>query len=121
MSYKKGTGRRRAAKVDDNQTSIVADLRLFGFSVKIMSQQGKGFPDLIVGAYGNSFLVEVKQLKGKLTADQIEFQKSWKGQYCVIHSSEEFLDYLYKFIKNKKIKEDIKKLKEEKHNANRLG
>lgn len=115
MSYNKGTGRRRKAKVDGNQSSIIADLRLFGFSVKVMSQHGKGFPDLIVGCYGETFLVEVKQLNGKLTVDQIEFSKNWKGQYCVIHSSAEFLEYLENNIKNKKFKKEIKKLKEVKN------
>lgn len=58
------------------------------------AQLGKGFPDLVVGYRGRTFLVEVKDgdkpLSARtLTPDQQEFVKNWKGDWTLIESLEE--------------------------------
>lgn len=75
---------RRAAKVDANQPAIVAALRKCGASVIDCSKLGAGFPDLIVGAFGRTALVEVKDgskppSRRQLTPDQQQWHAAWRG------------------------------------------
>lgn len=85
---------RRAARVDANHGKIVAAFRKAGASVFSGAALGQGFPDLIVGYAGRTFLVEVKDgdkpLSARtLTPDQQEFVKNWKGDWTLIESVEE--------------------------------
>jgi len=82
---------RRAAKVDANHSAIVKSIREAGFSVHDTSAVGRGFPDLVCGYGGRTFLVEVKcgtniPSKRRLTAPQETFKASWLGCYVVIES-----------------------------------
>lgn len=61
---------RRVRKVDANQAEIVAGLRACGWFVEILSDVGRGVPDLLVGGRGVWVLIEVKAPGGRLTADQ---------------------------------------------------
>jgi len=85
--------RRYAANVDANQPEIVAALRKAGASVHHTHAAGKGFPDLVVGYNGETFLLEVKnpEARGKLNDDQVEWHDEWRGHVCVVHSIEEAL------------------------------
>lgn len=73
---------RRAAKVDANQSAIVAAMRSMGASVWVI-----GLPvDLLVGAAGKTALVEVKRIVGKrapkaasYTPLQGAFMAAWNG------------------------------------------
>lgn len=73
---------RRAARTDANQAAIVAAMQAAGASVWVI-----GLPvDLLVGAGGNTALVEVKTLVGKrspkaapYTKLQTDFMASWRG------------------------------------------
>jgi len=67
-------------KVDANQPEIVDAFRAVGATVVITSDQGDGFPDLIVGLCGETELVEIKTLKGKLTPDQETWHGTWRGR-----------------------------------------
>lgn len=83
-----------AAKTDGNQAEIVEGLRAIGCSVKPAHMVGKGFPDLVVGFRGLSFLIEIKDpskppSKRKLTPDQVKFHAEWRGQICVVETVEE--------------------------------
>ena len=73
-------------RTDSNQKIIVEALRKVGASVSITSNLGGGFPDLVVGYRGKSFLFEVKSKKGKLTPDQREFFDGWRGEVYVIRN-----------------------------------
>lgn len=73
----------RAKRVDSNQKTIVDAYKLYGFSVADLSAAGDGFPDLVVGKFGRSWLVEVKTLNGKLRKTQKEFRENWRGCYRV--------------------------------------
>jgi len=84
----------RASRTDANQKRIVAALRKAGASVYVGSAIKSGFPDLIVGYAGRTFLCEVKDgskppSARQLTPDQQEFVKNWKGDWTLIESVEE--------------------------------
>lgn len=74
---------RRAARVDENQSDIVAALRAIGSTVRVISQ-GDGIPDLLVGFMGKTILLEVKDGKKppsarKLTPAEQKFFDEWRG------------------------------------------
>ena len=92
---------RRAAKVDDNQLSIVTALRRLGFSVQSLAMVGKGCPDIIVGSNGKNFLFEIKdgskpECKRKLTPDEVAWHQTWKGQIHVVLCVEEIIAIVLK-------------------------
>lgn len=78
---------RRAAKIDSNQTDIVAALRRIGVSVEVL---GKPL-DLLICHRGETALMEVKNLDGKnaFTKDQVEFMARWPGKIHVARTVEE--------------------------------
>jgi hypothetical protein len=75
---------RRAAKVDANHGQVVDALKAAGASVQSLAAQANGCPDLLVGYRGMTLLFEVKDgtkppSKRKLTSDQEEWIKAWRG------------------------------------------
>lgn len=90
---------RVAARVDANQGDIVKAYRRAGCSVAITSQQGKGFPDIVVGAFGLNELVEIKDgakppSARKLTEDEARFCSKWKGTYTIIESEDDVFAHI---------------------------
>lgn len=84
---------RRAAKVDRNQSEIVAALRGIGATVQPLHAVGQGCPDLLCGFRGRNILIEVKDgakrpSARKLTADQIDWHGGWKGQVVTISDAD---------------------------------
>ena len=82
---------RRAAKVDANHTQIVATIRAAGISVYNTSVVGQGFPDIVCGHGGRTFLAEIKDgakspSKRKLKPLQAVFRDTWLGNYTVLES-----------------------------------
>lgn len=82
---------RRAAKIDENQTEIVAALRKLGATVQILSAVGQGCPDILCGFRGKNILLEIKDgnkvlSAQKLTKDQVKWHQSWRGQHAVVNS-----------------------------------
>lgn len=69
---------------DVNQGEIVRAFRQCGASVKVLSQVGAGFPDLLIGWRGENILVEVKSGRGKLRENQKEFREVWRGKKPVV-------------------------------------
>jgi hypothetical protein len=71
----------RAKRTDANQSAIIAVLREVGATVVDLSAVGKGCPDLLVGHRGVTYLLEVKNVKGKnkTTPDQDVFYAWWRG------------------------------------------
>src|SRR5687767_2174452 len=82
---------RRAARVDPNQKAIVDALRKVGATVQHLHQLGQGCPDLLVAYRDALYLMEVKQPKGKLTPDQVEWIRVWGGPVFVVRTPEEAL------------------------------
>lgn len=75
---------RRAARTDANQTAIVKALRQIGCTVQSLAAVGDGVPDLLVGAYGQTLLMEVKDgakppSARRLTEDQLVWHGAWTG------------------------------------------
>jgi Holliday junction resolvase len=90
---------RRAARIDDNQPEIVRALRAVGATVEVSSAVGGGFPDLVCGYRGNTYLLEVKDgkkppSKRKLTPDQVEWHDRWRGQVAIVKSINEALNVI---------------------------
>ena len=82
----------RAAKVDANQAEIVKALRAVGVSVQSLATIGKGCPDLLAARGADTWVIEVKGPKGKLTPDQIEFLKNWRGVVHIVRTVDEALN-----------------------------
>lgn len=71
-------------RTDLNQQSIVNALRQIGAHVVDTSEVGHGFPDLVVGWRGQTYLIECKNgdrapSARKLTSDQQIFLLNWAG------------------------------------------
>ena len=93
---------RRAAKVDDNHSQIVAALRNAGMTVQSIAAVGKGCPDLLVGWRGLNVLLEVKDgekvpSKQRLTADEQNWHETWGGYVAVVTSVDEAVDAVLKY------------------------
>ena len=82
---------RWAAKTDSNQKAIVSALRQVGASVLVLSRVGQGCADLAAGIRGETFFLEVKTDKGKLTPAEKEFMQGWRGHYAIVRTPEEAL------------------------------
>jgi hypothetical protein len=85
---------RRAARVDSNQSEIVAALRAVGVSVQPLHTVGKGCPDLLCGVRGTNLLLEIKDgnkppSARKLTPDEAAWHESWRGQVAIVESVDE--------------------------------
>jgi len=88
----------KIARVDRNQSEIVKALRSMGLSVHITSSIGGGFPDLVSGYGGFTYLNEIKDgLKppsGRaLTEMEQKFFDAWKGHVCVLKSIEDAVQF----------------------------
>ena len=79
---------------DANQRRIVDALRRMGASVVITADVGGGFPDLVVGWGGETYLVEVKN-RTKLSESQRRFREKWRGgEIIVVRNVEEAVEWL---------------------------
>ena len=93
-----------AKRSDNNQSSIMDDLRKMGYSVESTHTLGKGRPDIIVGKYGFNFWIEIKNPEAapadrKLTSDEQDWHAEWKGHKFVGHTSKEIHKHITEFIK----------------------
>ena len=77
----------RKNRRDNNQAAIVSALRQIGCTVITIEKP----VDLLVGLNGVNYLMEVKGLKGKLTAAQVAFMDVYKGQCAIVRSVEDAL------------------------------
>jgi hypothetical protein len=68
---------RRAARRDDNENAVVEALLAVGATVHRLDETG--VPDLLVGFRRQTFLIEVKGPRGKLTGDQVAWHRGWRG------------------------------------------
>jgi Holliday junction resolvase len=71
-------------KRDGIHSQIVAAFRKMGLSVYDAAHAGKGFPDLVVGFSGSTYLVELKTGKALLSAGQVAFAEHWRGSPVVV-------------------------------------
>lgn len=85
-----------AKRADRNQPLIVRDLRRAGATVTPTHMVGKGFPDLVCGYRGQTFLLEIKDgnlppSRKRLTPDEELWHQEWRGQVAVVETSEDAL------------------------------
>jgi len=85
---------RRAARIDDNHSAIVAMLRRMGAKVQSLAAVGDGCPDLLVGVDGENYLFEVKDgnkspSRRRLTSAQLTWHENWRGQVDVLISEKD--------------------------------
>jgi hypothetical protein len=90
---------RRAGKIDANQNLVVKQLRQLGYSVRITSMLGNGFPDLLIGKHNKNYLVELKDgskppSQRRLTDAEVEFIDSWQGTVIVSHDLDGILNQI---------------------------
>lgn len=76
---------RYARHTDANHRTIVNALRAMGATVEPIQGATAGIPDLLVGVFGLTELVEVKPLvaetrRRELRASQVEWHERWKGR-----------------------------------------
>ena len=89
---------RFARKVDDNQSVIVSKFRELGYSVALTHTLGQGFPDIVVGKYGLSFIIEIKdgskpKSARRLTEPEEKFRNGWLGNYDIIDSVDDVISF----------------------------
>lgn len=89
---------RRAARRDGNHAAVVATLRsiLGAAAVFDAAAVGDGFPDIVVGDQGRTWLFEIKDPaqppSGRaLTPAEARFHAEWPGQVAVIYSADDAL------------------------------
>ena len=80
-------------KTDNNQQDIIDNLRSVGATVQDLSAVGNGCPDIMVGIFGKTFLMEIKnpETRNNLTTDQIIWHDKWKGHKSVVRTVDEAL------------------------------
>jgi hypothetical protein len=88
---------KHAARADDNQKALVADLRSLGCSVQHLHTVGQGCPDILVGFRGRNILMEIKDgnkppSRRRLTDDEQEWHQLWRGQVCVVKNLNEAME-----------------------------
>jgi hypothetical protein len=74
----------RFSRRDSNHEQVIAWYEELYCSVVDLHTLGHGCPDLLIGCAGRSELVEVKTELGHLEANQITFNKTWRGNKPVI-------------------------------------
>lgn len=87
---------RTRGRVDANQAEIVDVLRRAGRSVTVTSALGRGFPDIVAGHHGHTYLLEVKDprqppSKQRLTEDETKWHMEWRGHVAIVRTAEEAL------------------------------
>lgn len=86
-------------RIDQNQNEIVKLLRKMGATVLILSDVGKGCPDILVALNKYNVLVEIKNGESPpsqrfLTLDEQKFFNMWKGEVIVIKNKDEAIELL---------------------------
>ena len=81
------------SKKDKNHKEIVdALVEIPGVSVFETHRIGGGFPDIVVGFRGETYLVEIKSANGKLTGPERDFFDNWTGHVTIGRTLDDILD-----------------------------
>jgi hypothetical protein len=94
---------RYAARRDTTHADVRDGLREAGYSVFDAGGVGNSFPDLVVGAHGMTFLIEVKSPGGEVSDGQSKFAANWRGgPVAVVYSLEQALAVIIKHVRGDK-------------------
>ena len=69
----------------------VARCSSYGAEVTPTHTLGHGFPDLVAGFRGVTYLLEVKMPGEHLTEDEERWHRRWSGQVSIVYSEEDAL------------------------------
>jgi len=83
------------SRADHNQDEIVEGLKKLGCSVVKLTMVGGGCPDLLIGAHGRDYLIEIKAGGNRLNNDQKRFHALWRGQIAIAHDLSEAIKIIY--------------------------
>jgi hypothetical protein len=99
----------RIRRVDENQKSIVQIFRSVGAKVFVLSEVGKGCPDILIGLNRPGrqaflHLVEIKNDKvppsgQRLTKDELNFHNEWNGFVSVVRNEKEAMYLIEQALK----------------------
>ena len=89
----------RKHRADAAQAEIVQAIRRIGWHVRVTSQVGNDFPDLICAGYVptkgfRTVLLEVKSAGEALSKGQEQFAATWPGERHTVHSAAEAMEAL---------------------------
>lgn len=95
------------AKKDTNHNIIGSLFKKLGWSWWDTHQLGGGFPDGIAGKPGMNILCEIKDgnkppSARKLTVDEIDFHKSWRGPLHIVETAEDVLKINSEYLEARK-------------------
>jgi hypothetical protein len=82
-------------------TNVIGHTRTIKDGKFVPSQTSRGYADINATIKGRSVMIEVK-MKDKMSEHQKKFAEAERaagGQYWVVHSFEEFMDYYEPFVK----------------------
>lgn len=90
--------RARIRRVDDNQPEVVKVFWQLGWWVLILSEVGRGCPDLAVGKFDHTYLIEIKDgskppSRRTLTDDEEAFWREWRGSIVLIESVDDVVEF----------------------------
>lgn len=75
--------RRRADKIDSNQTDIVDELREQGYSVEV------GHDDILVGYKGRTYWYEIKaRPRAEIKQSQLDLLDKFQGHYKIVWTAQ---------------------------------
>lgn len=74
----------RHGRRDTTHRAIKEALVSVGATVFDTADVGGGFPDLVVGYKGSTYLMEVKGPRGRLGASQDAFRDRWRGGPLIV-------------------------------------
>jgi hypothetical protein len=76
-------------------------LRAIGCSVVSLAMLGAGVPDILCGRNGTNMLIEIKRDGGRLTPDQEEWHRAWRGTVHLVYTVEQALDVVKHWLPTK--------------------
>lgn len=85
-----------AKRVDRNQPEIVKLWRELGYEVRVTSDLGGGFPDVVLGRWGLTIPCEIKSSarpSKDLTPLERAFFQTWPGLAILVHSPESVMQW----------------------------
>ena len=82
---------------DKNEPEIIAALEAIGCTVYSLDEPC----DILVGRGAITLILEIKMPGGRTTHNQKRFAASWNGQYRIVTTPEEAIDYVTRLtVKN---------------------
>jgi hypothetical protein len=88
--------KRRVHRVDANQKEILQVARQMGAMALPITDLGQGAPDVLIAWRGSNYLWEIKNKAGKniIGKEQQDWMDNWRGQVCVIRTTQEAIEFL---------------------------